>query len=1058
MPSSAADRNLLFGILALQMDFISRDALIQGMHAWVLDKSKPLGQILVETGALSARVRDVVDVMIDTHVAQHGNDPQQSLAALSSVGSEVRDLARIGDADVLAALATLPPPVGARPSDEDGVNAIATLSFPGTADGRGRFRILRPHAEGGLGTVSVALDQELQREVALKEIKEQYVDSPEARARFLLEAEITGALEHPGIVPVYSLGSYGDGRPFYAMRFIKGDSLKQAIQQFHHPTPRAERPAGSADFHSLAFRKLLGRFVDVCNAVAYAHSRGVLHRDLKPGNIMLGKYGETLVVDWGLARTAKDATTAQSSELVVRPTASASGSTLTVAGMAMGTPAYMSPEQAAGRLDQLGPPADVYSLGATLYHLLTGQAAFAGSDPVELLAQIQLGEFPRPRQVMAEVPAALEAICLKAMAVELRDRYATTRELGEEIERWLADKPVRAWPEPWTIKTGRWVRGHKPLVSGMAAALLVGMFATAAGLLWHQDELNRRANELNRRANARATAEASAREALKQAQQRRADLHAILQKPGGVFTLLNEPARWQAHVEGATAALDRARVLLANADGAVDPQLSMGIANLHALLDRDEEDRKLANYLDAIRMEHVGWAWTVQAYGKALPDVTAKTADAATVAARFTAAPIKEQLLATLDNWALTAWAVDTDKDLVPHLLDIARRMAPDPAWGDRVRQDGAWSDKETLAKLAEAAPVARLSPVLLDLIGMWLVRDGHPLREPWYRRAQWLHPGDFWLNLQLADVLYHNGKSAEAEGYYRAALVIRPRSYRIYHVYNNLGNALHHQNKLPEAIAAYEKAIDNNAHHPFGHNNKGTCLREQNKLAEAIVAFAKAVEVEPRFVTAYLNLGSAQYDLQQWGAAIATYRKALEVEPHNFAARKKLGETLVAKGRPDEAIAEYQQAMKLDPKLPDPHYSLGTLLFRQGRFEQAAAAMKQARELMPAGHPLRADAERNLKQYERMVVLDRYVATRAFTGLREGVTCVAVHAGSKRVVTGVHKTVRRWDLESGTELPGLEGHTDVIWALALSPDGKRTCLPARSVRCGSGIWIAAKS
>jgi serine/threonine protein kinase len=161
-----------------------------------------------------------------------------------------------------------------------------------------RYRILRPHARGGLGEVFLAEDQELHREVALKEIQAPYAQDPPSRARFLLEAEVTGRLEHPGIVPVYGLGTYADGRPFYVMRFIRGANLKEAIGQFHE-ADRAKRQPGE---RSLALHQLLRRFLAVCNTVAYAHSRGVLHRDLKPGNIMLGRYGETLVVDWGLAK------------------------------------------------------------------------------------------------------------------------------------------------------------------------------------------------------------------------------------------------------------------------------------------------------------------------------------------------------------------------------------------------------------------------------------------------------------------------------------------------------------------------------------------------------------------------------------------------------------------------------------------------------------------------------------------------------------------------------------------------------------------------------------
>src|SRR5205807_7195787 len=160
-----------------------------------------------------------------------------------------------------------------------------------TSDGQ-RFRVLRPHARGGLGAVFVALDEELHREVALKQILDHHADDMASRQRFLLEAEITGGLEHPGIVPVYGLGTYGNGRPYYAMRLIRGDSLKEAIAGFHADESLRADPGARA----LALQKLLRRFLDVCNAIEYAHRRGVLHRDLKPSNVMVGKYGETLVV------------------------------------------------------------------------------------------------------------------------------------------------------------------------------------------------------------------------------------------------------------------------------------------------------------------------------------------------------------------------------------------------------------------------------------------------------------------------------------------------------------------------------------------------------------------------------------------------------------------------------------------------------------------------------------------------------------------------------------------------------------------------------------------
>jgi len=206
----------------------------------------------------------------------------------------------------------------------------------------------------------------------------------------------------------------------------------------------------------------------VCNAIAYAHSRGVLHRDLKPGNIMLGKYGETLVVDWALAKAGVGDPhpingPARDADSLLRP-GSASGSTETLPGSALGTPAYMSPEQAIGKIDRLGPPSDVYSLGATLYHLLTGQPPFQ-DDAAEVLKRVEAADFPSPRHVQPTVPPALEAVCLKAMSHKPTNRYASARELAEEIERWLANEPVRAWPEPWTVRARRWTSRHRVLVS-----------------------------------------------------------------------------------------------------------------------------------------------------------------------------------------------------------------------------------------------------------------------------------------------------------------------------------------------------------------------------------------------------------------------------------------------------------------------------------------------------------------------------------------------------------------------------------------------------------------
>jgi tetratricopeptide (TPR) repeat protein/tRNA A-37 threonylcarbamoyl transferase component Bud32 len=338
-----------------------------------------------------------------------------------------------------------------------------------------RFRTLRLHARGGLGQVFVALDEELGREVALKEIQLQHADHHESRERFLLEAEITGSLEHPGVVPVYGMGVYADGRPFYAMRFIKGGSFQDAIRRFHD----ADVPGRDPGERALQLRDLLKHFVDACNAIAYAHSKGIIHRDIKPANVMLGHYGETLVVDWGLAKQVGKPDTATAGAGTPHPPRPVSGrSTATQAGSALGTPAFMSPEQAAGKLDEMGPASDVYSLGATLYCLLSGSQPFRQTDLVALLGQVQQGQFPPPHEVKA-VPAALEAVCLKAMALRPDDRYLSARALAEDVERWLADEPTSAYREPWNVRAARWARRHRTVVAASAGLLLTAVVALA---------------------------------------------------------------------------------------------------------------------------------------------------------------------------------------------------------------------------------------------------------------------------------------------------------------------------------------------------------------------------------------------------------------------------------------------------------------------------------------------------------------------------------------------------------------------------------------------------
>jgi WD40 repeat protein/tRNA A-37 threonylcarbamoyl transferase component Bud32 len=417
-----------------------------------------------------------------------------------------------------------------------------------------RFHIVKLHMQGGLGEVFVARDEELHREVALKKIRASQADNSESRSRFLREALITGALEHPGIVPVYGLGELADGRPFYAMRFIRGETFRQACDRFHQ-----SRQAGQP----LELRQLLGRLIAVCNTVAYAHSKGVLHRDLKPDNIMLGNFGETLVVDWGVAKSADEPP-----EDVRAHAPDCTATDVTMVGRTVGTLQFMSPEQAGGLLDQLTPASDVYSLGATLYYLLTGLPPFAGLDRALAVLLVQGCDFKRPRQVNADVPAPLEAICLKAMACRPEARYQSARALADDLERWLADEAVRAYAEPWTDRLGRWARRHRDLVawliSGAVLALtLIVAWALVGASDQHRALEKQRADRMEEFAAERSqlqnAAENRRREAEEQSQ--RAESSEALARRYLYFSRINQADRaWdEAHIGRMLALLQQER-------------------------------------------------------------------------------------------------------------------------------------------------------------------------------------------------------------------------------------------------------------------------------------------------------------------------------------------------------------------------------------------------------------------------------------------------------------------------------------------------------------------
>lgn len=383
--------------------------------------------------------------------------------------------------------------------------------------GEARYRHVSELGRGGWGYVMLARDEQLGRDVAVKQISSQLSGRDAIHQRFLHEARITGQLQHPGIVPVHELGIADDGAPFYVMKLLEGATLKESIVELHQ---QPQLPAGGFSI------ELLERFIDVCNALAFAHERNIVHRDLKPANIMVGRFGETIVVDWGLAKKldedqdttsqafesrpddepeselADDATLVGGSGTHAQSSLSSSGRRTTKTdsqtrhGTIFGTPAYMSPEQSRGEVDTLTPATDIYALGVILYELLTGENPFRSPDVQTTLGRVQAGQYRPPRAVNRAVPKPLAAICIKAMAREPDDRYASATDIVADLQRFLANEPVSVYREPVWVKAIRWCKRHPATTAGVLGSIAVltlsSMVFSAVIHKAHQAELRAR--------------------------------------------------------------------------------------------------------------------------------------------------------------------------------------------------------------------------------------------------------------------------------------------------------------------------------------------------------------------------------------------------------------------------------------------------------------------------------------------------------------------------------------------------------------------------------------
>jgi eukaryotic-like serine/threonine-protein kinase len=413
------DQNLLFAALCVQTGIIDSRQFDEACRASDERPDQSLKDTLLERGWISPRDRPHLEYLQERILHAHAGDAKAALTSLPGIAR--RSLAALEGFDFQSTVAGSVVSQGADPQRISISN--------GTRAGGERYAFKRLHARGGIGRVWRARDRQFDREVALKELLPNKAGVSKVAARFIREARLTGQLEHPGIVPVYELISGEDvDEPFYTMRFVHGRTLTSAIDAYH-----AKRRAGQAE--PLDLVALLTAFTAVCHTIAYAHSRGVIHRDLKGDNVMLGDFGEVIVLDWGLAKLM-DQPDEEAADVPRASVMETQDPGLTVQGEIIGTPAYMAPEQAEGRLDRIDQRTDIYGLGALLYDILTGQPPFVGANTMEVLHKAVRGNPAPPRELWPEVPPALEEVCLKALAKDPDKRYSRAEDLAQEIQRW----------------------------------------------------------------------------------------------------------------------------------------------------------------------------------------------------------------------------------------------------------------------------------------------------------------------------------------------------------------------------------------------------------------------------------------------------------------------------------------------------------------------------------------------------------------------------------------------------------------------------------------------
>jgi serine/threonine-protein kinase len=807
-----------------------------------------------------------------------------------------------------------------------------------------RYQLQGEIARGGMGAVLRGRDVDLGRDLAVKVLLEKYADRPEVARRFIEEAQIGGQLQHPGVVPVYDIGRFGD-RPFFTMKLVKGKTLAALLSE--RGDPSADRP------------RFLAIALQVAQAMAYAHAKGVIHRDLKPANVMVGAFGEVQVMDWGLAKVLHEggiadeerASRQQLEEGTLIRTARSSGSgsgTDTEAGALLGTPAYMPPEQANGDVALLDRRADVFALGAILCEVLTGKPPYGGRSSEEVRRKAANGDLADTRAQLDGCGADAELIaltqtCLSAEAVDRpKDAQAVANALAAYLDGVQVRLHLAELAEAEARARAAEEAKRRRLTVALAATVLLAVTLGGGGWLWLKADHDARVAQVTRDVNT----------ALNRATVLREQAKAAPPGSAALFAQAREQAqRAQALAEGALA----------------EPTLLAQVRMLQADLDKEQKDRTLLAALEAARLAQAEtlagesrfateravplFREALRAYG-----LTVGQGEPAAAAARLRQRPaaVRQAIVAALDEWIDLA---DNPRNRIsePHrvwLGAVAEATEPAEGWTRELRAARAEKDlvrrRAALETLAETADVPGL-PARALMAAVWPLLEVGPTASAvrLLRRAQRQNPADFLVNEQLGLALMkaRPPELAEAVRYLTAGVALRPDSAG---AHLNLGRALKDRGQVDEAIGCFRKAIDLDPKYATAHDNLGMALKDKGQLEEASACWRKVIELNPKDARAHYNLGNALVLTGQLEEGISCYRKAIELHPKYVAAHTELGAALRDKGQLEEAIACCRKAIELGPKFAAAHHNLGLALFRKGQLEEAISCHRKGIELDP--------------------------------------------------------------------------------------------------------------